>query len=97
MDWWGIAIAAFIVAVVIPQSPGKSFLAGFVALLLLWGGLSFWISSSNQHLLAHKISMIILKMDSPYLLMLATALIGGLVGGLAALTGSFVRKRPAQN
>ena len=93
--WWSIAIADFLVAVLIPQKPGKAFVTGFVALLLLWGGLSFWISNNNDHLLAHKISLLILKIDSPYLLMLATALIGGLVAGFAALTGAFARKSRA--
>ncbi len=91
MDWWAIAIVAFIVAVVIPQSAGRSFLTGFLALLLLWGGLSFYISNSNQNILAHKVSMLIIGMDNPYLLMLVTGLIGALVGGFAALTGAFVR------
>jgi hypothetical protein len=92
LDWWAIAIAAFVVAALIPQKPGKAFLTGFLALFLLWGGLSFWISNSNEHLLAHKVSMLILKMDNPYLLILATAVIGALVGGFAALTGAYLRR-----
>lgn len=92
LPWWGIAIAAFIVAALIPQKPGKAFIAGFLALLLLWGGLSFWISNNNGHLLAHKVSMLILKMDNPYLLIFATAIIGAMVAGFAALSGSFLRK-----
>ncbi len=93
LPWWSIAIAAFIVAALIPQKPGKAFLTAFLALFLLWGALSFWLSNNNEHLLAHKVSLLILKMDSPYLLILATALIGGLVAGFAALTGSYLRKR----
>jgi hypothetical protein len=89
---WSIAIAAFAVAALIPQKPIKSFLCGFAALFLLWGGLSFWISNNNGHAFAHKISLLILKMDNPYLLILATALIGGLIGGMAALTGSYLRQ-----
>ena len=92
LPWWSIAIVAFIVAALIPQKPGKAFLTGFLALFFLWGGLSFWISNNNEHLLAHKISLLILKMDSPYLLILATALIGGLVAGFAALCGAYLRK-----
>lgn len=92
MPWWSIAIAAFAVAALIPQKPGKSFVTGFTALFLLWGGLSFWISNNNHHLLAHKVSQLILKMDNPMLLVLATAIIGALVAGFAALAGSFVRK-----
>ncbi len=90
--WWSIAIVAFIVAALIPQRPGKAFLTAFLALLLLWGGLSFWISYKNEHILAHKISLLVLKMDSPYLLILCTALIGALVAGFAALSGSYLRK-----
>lgn len=90
--WWSIAIAAFIVAALIPQQPGKAFLTGFLALFFLWAALSFWISNNNEHLLAHKVSLIILKMDSPYLLILASASIGAVVAGLAALSGSLLRK-----
>jgi len=91
LPWWSIAIAAFIVALVIPQHPGKSFLAGFLALFFLWGALSYWISAKNENILAHKVSLLILKMDSPYMLILATASIGALVAGFAALSGSFLR------
>ena len=92
LPWWSIAIVAFLVAALIPQKPGKAFLTAFVALFLLWGGLSFWISNNNEHILAHRVSQLILKMDNPYLLMLATAVIGALVAGCAALAGSFLRK-----
>ncbi|MFM2360494.1 MAG: hypothetical protein RLY16_2487 [Bacteroidota bacterium] len=91
LEWWSIAICAALVAVVIPQKPILSFAAGFLSLFLTWGGLAYFISSNNDHLLAHKVSLLILKADNPMLLILATALIGGLVAGLAALAGSFIR------
>ena len=92
LPWWTIAIVAFTVASLIPQNPVRSFLAGFMALFLLWGALAWTISSNNEHLLAKKVSMI-LKMDSPALLIVATALIGALVAGFAAISGSFVRRK----
>jgi len=92
LPWWTIAIVAFIVAAAIPQQPGKAFLAGFIALFLLWAALSFFISSNNEHVLAHKVSLLILKIDSPVLLVTATALIGAVVAGLGALSGSYLRK-----
>lgn len=95
LPWWSIAVVAFIVAAIVPQKPFTSFLSGFTALFLLWGGLSLYISSNNDHLLAHKVSVLMLKIDSPYTLVLATALIGALVAGFAALSGSFVRKAGA--
>lgn len=95
LPWWSIAVAACIVAALIPQKPWKAFAAGFIALFLLWGGLSFWISNNNGHVLAHKISQLILKIDSPVALVLATAFIGALVAGLGALAGSYLRKSKA--
>ena len=92
LPWWSIAIVAFIVAALIPQKPFKSFLTGFIALFLLWGLLSWYISSNNNHLLAHKVSLVILKTDSPFILIIATAIIGALVAGFAALSGSYLRR-----
>jgi len=92
LPWWTIAIVAFIVAACIPQKPLKSFFTGFISLLLLWGALAWFLSSNNNHLLAHKISVLILKKDSPVLLIVATAFIGALVAGFGALAGSFMRK-----
>src|SRR5687768_16976643 len=82
LPWWSIAIVAALIAAVIPQGTGMSFLTGFLALFLLWGLLSFGISIANDHILAHKVSLLILSIDSPFLLMFTTALIGGLIAGL---------------
>lgn len=94
--WWSIAIAAFIVAVLIPQKPLHSFLAGFLALFLLWATLALWIDMQNQHLLSLKISEILFKTQSHALIVLATGLVGALVAGFAALTASFLRKKTIQ-
>jgi len=90
--WWSIAVAAFAVALLIPQKPLKAFATAFSALFLLWGGLSFWISNNNGHILAHKIAQIMLKMDNAVLLVIITATIGASVAGFAALAGSYLRK-----
>lgn len=92
LPWWVIAIAGFVVAFAIPQKAGLAFLSGFIALFVLWAGLSFWISAANNHLLAHKISMLFIKVDNPMLLIMVTGLIGGLVAGLGSLTGRLFRK-----
>jgi hypothetical protein len=77
---------SFIVAAIIPQTPFMSFFSGFLALFL-----SYWISANNNHILAHRVSLLILKTDSPFLLIISSALIGALVAGFAALTASYVR------
>jgi hypothetical protein len=89
LPWWSIALVAFIVAFLIPVKPLSSFVSGFMALFLLWSLLALYISINNGHLLAHKISLLLLKTDNPFLLIIITGLIGGLVAGFAALTGTY--------
>ncbi len=96
LPWWTIAIASFIVIVFIPLRPGPAFLSGFLGVGILWYVLCLVISTKNHDLFAHKISMLIIGMDHPMLLMLVSALIGGLVAGFGALTGSFVRGRKSK-
>jgi len=90
LPWWSIAIAAAIVAVVVKQSSAKSALAGLLGGFLCWGGLAAYISLTNEHVLATRVALLILKVNNPWLLVLATGLIGALVAGLAALAGSFL-------
>jgi hypothetical protein len=89
--WWSIAIAAFIVYALIPVKPGWAFVSAFLAIFLLWGGMAWVISANNEHILSHRISQVILKKDDPVMLAVSAALIGGLVGGFAGLSGRLFR------
>lgn len=89
--WWIIAVAAFIVAAVIPQQRYKAFISGFLALFFLWGGQAVLTDIKNAHILSSKVAGILPLGGSYIALILFTAFIGGLVAGLAALTGSFLR------
>lgn len=91
LPWWCIAMVSFTVPLIIWQKPYVAFIAGFVALFLLWGGLAWYISSSNNHILAQKISVLVIKKNNPFALIAVTAITGALVAGFAALTGSLLR------
>ncbi|MDF2188868.1 hypothetical protein [Paraflavitalea sp. CAU 1676] len=93
LPWWSLALAAFIVALAIPMKPWQNGLAGFTGLLILWGGLACWIDMANQHILSRKIAQVLPLGGSPIVLILVTALVGALVAGSAALTGSYARKK----
>ncbi|MBS1576347.1 MAG: hypothetical protein JST09_13670 [Bacteroidetes bacterium] len=88
MPWWSIALVAFVVALVIRQSPLKSLLSGFFALFILWGLLAWWIDLKNQGILSKKIAMVLPLGGNAILLIVITAIIGAIVAGLAALTAS---------
>jgi hypothetical protein len=90
-QWWVLAITSFIVGVLIHQRAFIAFLSGFLGVAALWGGLAFWMDLQNQHILATKIASVLPLAGSPVYLIGVTALVGGLVSGFAAMTGSYLR------
>ena len=88
---WFFAIVAFLVAVLIQQRGYKAFFAGFFALFILWFVLAFWMDLANEGVLSVRIASILPLGGSKWMLMIVTALIGGLVAGFAALSGSYLR------
>jgi hypothetical protein len=70
----------------------QSFVAGALGVGALWGGLAFGIDLANNHILSTKVANILPLGGSYIALIVVTATVGALLGGLASLTGSFVRK-----
>jgi hypothetical protein len=91
-EWWTIALAAFLVALLIHQKAGKAYLAAFTAIFILWGALALWINIQNQSILSAKIAKVLPLGGSPAALIFVTALIGALVAGFAAMSGSYLRQ-----
>jgi hypothetical protein len=93
LQWWSIAIAAFLAALLIHQKARKAFFSGFGGIFILWAALAWWIDMKNEGLLSKKIAELFHLGGSSILLIIVTAFIGGIVGGFAALSGSFLRSR----
>ncbi len=89
--WWSIALAACIVAAVVPQKNAKAFVAGLLGIMLLWIIVALVKDGANNHILSSRIANLLPLKGSVGLLVFVTGLIGGLVGGLSALCGSMLR------
>jgi hypothetical protein len=89
--WWIIAVAAFVIALLIHQRAGKAFFSGLLGVFILWGALAWWIDMKNEHVLTKKIAEVLPLGGNSLLLILVTALIGGLVAGFGAMSGSYLR------
>ncbi len=89
--WWGIAITSLLVAVLIHQTAGKAFLAGLLGIQLLWVGLALWRDVMNHGILSKKIASVLPLGGNTILLITITGLVGGLVAGFAAMSGSYLR------
>jgi len=97
LDWWIMAIAAFIIAVLVHQKAGKAFFAGFAGGFLLWGILALMRDIPNDSLLSKKIAEVLPLNGSSFLLILVTALVGALVAGFGAMSGSYLRSSKPKN
>lgn len=86
LPFWAMAPAAAIAALYFRQGSGFSqFGTGFIAGLILWSATAGFIDSSNLGLLSGKIASIF--QVGGWHLILLTGFIGGLLGGLGALSG----------
>jgi hypothetical protein len=90
-DWWIIAVVSFLIALLIQQRLWLAFLAGFLGIFLLWVGLALWIDIKNKGLLSHKIAELLPLGGNSILLLCITGVVGGLVAGFAAMSGSSLR------
>ena len=109
LPWWTAAIIGFLVGLSLsqksensrrrsftkPSPPARVFLAGFLALFLLWGGFAYGLDSANTSIMSEKISQIILSGAQPpisgtYVMLLVTGLMGGLIGGFSTMTGNLL-------
>ena len=95
--WWFFAVMALLVALLIHQKAGKAFFAGFLGLFILWFVLVFWMDNGNDGVLSGKIASLLPLGGSKWILIILTAIIGGLVAGFAALSGSYLRSSGKKN
>jgi hypothetical protein len=86
--WYAIAFVALVFGFLLYSK--ANFLAGFLAIVILWS-LKIWLTLSNTDTdLAARVAQIFPVQKEVYLILL-TVFIGGLVGGFAALTGALLR------
>lgn len=91
LPWWCIAATSLLVAIIIHQKAGKAFVSGLLGVLLLWASLAWWMNMKNNGVLSAKIASVLPLGGSSIVLILVTGLVGGLVAGFAAMSGSFLR------
>ena len=92
LPWWTMALMALIVGYIFHNSGTASFAAGFFGAGLLWLGMAYYMDASTQSILTEKVNNLF-----PLNVFIMMTVIGGLVGGFAALTGTVMRgKKLAQ-
>ncbi len=89
--WWGIALVAALVSFLLPGHGFNVFVSGFLGVGLLWMAFAWKTDIETASVLSEKIVQLFPVSEVTYLI-LATGLIGGLVGAFSGLTGSTFRQ-----
>jgi hypothetical protein len=89
LPWWSVAIAACAGGLTLKSK--YNFLAGFIAIALLWFVKAFIIDMMAATSLTEKVAQIF-KLPNKAILYVVMMILGGLVGGFACMTGGAVRK-----
>ena len=87
LPWWSVALAGALTGFFIPQNRFLSFLSTFLGILIFYSCLIFFISNANNHILAQKISLLVLKNKNEVMIIIVSGMISALVTGISALTG----------
>jgi len=90
LPWWTISLCAAVVAIELAPSKMTAFLGGFTAISLLWMIVATSIDVHTNAILSTKIAPL-LGFQSSTLLILLTGFVGGMVGGMGALSGQQLR------
>ena len=86
LPWWIMGVVAFAVSAWIRTSFLQAFACGFLGVGLLWFGLAWRMHAESKGILSNKI-IALFGMTDPIQLFTVTGLVGGIVGGLTALSG----------
>ena len=92
LPWWSAAVVALVLAFWLPRPGGRAFLAGFGAVGLGWLLLAGWLHVQADGRLSQRVAELLPLHGNGWLLVLVTAVLGGLVGGFAALSGAWLRQ-----
>ena len=83
-------LASFLISLILSSNGLSSFFAGFLGIGLLWFYLAWRIDSNTGSILTDKVAEIF-TLPNSFLLIIVTAVVGGLAGGFGALAGSHLR------
>lgn len=91
--WWSVVFCCFIPFILVDvKSYWFAFTIGFLSISLFWASLATYLDIMNEHILSKKvIQLFLLHADWYWMLIVVTALIGGIVGGVVSLFGKFIR------
>jgi len=88
--WWIIAVVCFIIGFAFIDEAKEAVIIGFISVFILWGVVALVKSYQNDFVLLNRLSELI-PGNSKAIVLLLTAVIGGLIGSFSTLSGYFLK------
>ncbi len=92
LPWWIVAVVAFVVSFFYNNHAMAAFGAGFLAVAALWLVYAAILDNASQSILSSKMAQLFPLPNNPVMMLLMAVIVGGLVGGMGAITGNRLRK-----
>ena len=90
LPWWSLAIVAFVCSFFLGKKATQSFIIGSLACGLVWLVMALFIHFSRGDLMTNRAAELF-SLSSSWILYPVTFLIAGIVGGLAAVSGYYLK------
>jgi hypothetical protein len=90
LPWWTLFIPALFFGAWLTDKSSDAFLAGFAGSGMAWFLHALFIHIANDAILSTRIAEM-LGAGSPWIVLLFTLIVGGIPGGLGALTGCLLK------
>ena len=90
LPWWSIAVVAFLVSLLTPRRPGRAFAIGFFGIAIFWLLAALISDVANEHILSRRMAQLF-HLPGYFLFILVSALLGGLIGGMAASAAAYFK------
>jgi hypothetical protein len=91
LDWWSAALVPLLLGAALGRHGGRAFLAGAAGVGQGWLLAASWSELRTDGLLTHRVAQLLPLGGHDWLVVLITTVLGALVGGLAALSGCWLR------
>lgn len=95
LPWWSLAVVAFLVCFWRSSGGGRAFLSGFLGVAIVWLAHALLLQLRTDGIFIGRMSELLFKTNTAVLPLVVTTLVGGLVGGLAGLSGYLVKQATA--
>ncbi|WAC11184.1 hypothetical protein [Dyadobacter pollutisoli] len=89
--WWVIAIVPLIILFWRPATTSEAFWTGFAGIALPWLAYGYYLHFISEGAMSDRVAQIFF-LPNGILILIVTALVGGLTGGLAGIAGHYVRE-----